>query len=391
MLCAATALLAIFGLVMVLSSSTVASITEGNSPYAQFLNQGKYALVGLVALLVCTKVDIRWYKRLAWPVLILAICLQLLTFIPGIALSSGGNAGWVIIPGTSFVFQPAEFGKPAIALWLGVVLGQRHSELTKWSKSLLPGMGAALLTMLVLLGHDLGTALVFGILVFAAFFVAGMPGKLIAMIVAIASAAVGYFFIFQQASGNRLSRIAAAYDPNCDKAGECFQALHGKFALATGGIFGVGLGSSREKWNYLPAAHNDFIYAIIGEELGLLGSLMVLALFAVLGIAMARLVIRHPDPMVKITTAAISAWIIGQALINMAVVVGVLPVVGLPLPLVSAGGSALITTMAALGMVISFARTEPSAPEALAARPAVLRRGVTVVSTTEPGRTRKNR
>lgn len=389
LLCAATALLAVFGLVMVLSSSTVKSITEGRSPYAQFFNQGRYALIGLVALFVCLKVKLNWYKRLAWIGLILAIGLQLLTFIPQFALSKGGNTGWVVVPGTSFVFQPAEFGKPAIALWLGVVLGQRQDVIRHWGKAVLPILGAGGLTLLVLLGHDLGTAIVFGVLVAIALWVGGLPGKLISMLFAAASIVIGYVFIYKQDSGNRIGRIAAAYDPNCDKAGECFQALHGKFALATGGIFGVGLGSSREKWNYLPEAHNDFIFAIIGEELGLLGTLMVLLLFGVLGVAMARLVVRHPDPMVKITTAAISAWIIGQALINMAVVVGVLPVIGLPLPLVSAGGSALITTMAGLGMVMSFARTEPDAPEALAARPAILRRGLTVVSTADNRRARR--
>ncbi|MDR2704010.1 MAG: putative lipid II flippase FtsW [Cellulomonadaceae bacterium] len=391
LLCATTALLAILGLVMVLSSSTVSSIHDGKSPYSQFLVQGMYALIGLVTLFICTRVNLKVYRGLAWFALLLAMGLQVLTFIPGFALSAGGNTGWVLVPGTSYVFQPAEFGKPALALWLGAILGKRHTELYQWRKAFFPALGAGAYIVLVLVGHDLGTALVFLILVFAAFFIAGVPGKLLGLIGGAAAAVIGYVFIFQQGSGNRLARIAAAYNPNCDKAGDCFQALHGRFALATGGIFGVGLGGSREKWNYLPEAHNDFIFAIIGEELGLMGTLMVLGLFVALGVAMARVVVRHPDPMVKITTAAVAAWIIGQALINIAVVVGIVPVIGLPLPLISSGGSALITTMAALGIVMSFSRSEPLAPEALAARPKILKRGYTVVSRSRAARVRKQR
>nr|WP_310650789.1 FtsW/RodA/SpoVE family cell cycle protein [Cellulomonas sp. P24] len=143
---------------------------------------------------------------------------------------------------------------------------------------------------------------------------------------------------------------------------------------------GTRLGGSREKWGYLPERHNDFIFAILGEELGLIGTLLVLLLFALLGLAMARIIRRHPDPFVKITTGAIMSWVIGQALLNIAVVIGLAPVIGLPLPLVSSGGSALITTMAALGVVIAFARDEPGAGEALAARSGVVRRSLGVLS-----------
>ena len=159
----------------------------------------------------------------------------------------------------------------------------------------------------------------------------------------------------------------------------CYQTLHGGYGLASGGWGGLGLGESREKWSYLPAAHNDFIFAILGEELGLIGTLLVLALFGLLAFAMIRIIRRHPDPFVQITTGAILCWIIGQALVNIAVVIGLAPVIGVPLPLVSAGGSALVMTMAALGVLIAFARSEPGAAEALAARPSVVRRSLAVV------------
>jgi cell division protein FtsW len=181
-----------------------------------------------------------------------------------------------------------------------------------------------------------------------------------------------------------MNRIFAMFSDSCDVTAECYQTLHGLWGLATGGWWGIGLGASREKWSYLPAAHNDYIFAIIGEELGLVGTLLVLGLFALLGLAMSRIIRRHPDPFVGVTTAAISVWIVGQALINIGVVIGLAPVIGVPLPLVSAGGSALIMTMAAIGVLISFARQEPGAAEALAARPGVVRRSLAVLGRQHP-------
>ena len=180
-------------------------------------------------------------------------------------------------------------------------------------------------------------------------------------------------------SPNRMARITAWLADDCDPTDACYQTLHAGYGLATGGWTGVGLGQSAEKWEYLPAAHNDFIFAIVGEELGLVGTLLVLVLFTLLAFAMVRVIRRHPDPFVKVTTAAVFAWVVGQACVNIAVVIGYAPVIGVPLPLVSAGGSALIMTMAALGVLLAFARSEPGAAEALAARPSVVRRSLAVV------------
>jgi cell division protein FtsW len=271
-------------------------------------------------------------------------------------------------------------GKLALAIWLGAVLGRKQRMLGRWNQVLIPAApGAVVLIGLILLGKDLGTALIVCGLVAGAFFVAGVPKRMLALGIGIAAVVIGYVFVIGQSSGNRVARILAIFDANCDTTAVCYQTQHGLFALGTGGIFGIGLGASREKWQLLPEAHNDFIFAVIGEELGLIGTLMVLGLFVVLGLGMARIVRRHPDPFVKVATSAVSFWVVGQALINIGVVIGVLPVIGVPLPLVSAGGSALITTMAALGMVMSFARTEPGAMEALSARPSVVRRTLTVL------------
>ncbi|MCL1870175.1 MAG: putative lipid II flippase FtsW [Promicromonosporaceae bacterium] len=373
-----TSLLLVFGLVMVLSSSTVTSIAVGQSPYTVFIRQARFLLIGLPFMLVAMRLPVRWYKRLAWPALFFAAALQCLTFVPRFALSQGGNTGWIGYG--SFTMQPAEVGKVALAIWLGAVLGRKQKLLGKWSHTMIPAVpGAVLILGLVLLGHDLGTAIILAFLVLGALWVAGAPARLLTLGSGIAAAIVVYVFIIGQGTGNRMARIMATFDPHCDVASVCYQSQHGLFALGTGGIFGVGLGASREKWKFLPEAHNDFIFAVIGEELGLLGTLMVLGLFVVLGIAMTRVIRRHPDPFVKITTAAISCWIVGQAFVNIGVVIGVLPVIGVPLPLVSAGGSALVTTMAALGVVISFARSEPGAAEALAARGSVVRRSLSVL------------
>jgi cell division protein FtsW len=376
LLVGATGLLLVIGLVMVLSSSTVTSIARGESPYTAFLVQARWALIGLPFLLVATRVPVRWYKRLAWPALLVAV--GLLVAVPFFGVLVNGNRNWLEVG--PFQFQPSELAKPALALWLGAVLGRKQHLLGSWAQALLPGvLGIGAVVGLVLAGHDLGTALIICMLALGAYWVSGAPAKMLGLGSIAAAAAVGYLFIYNQSNADRLGRILATYGESCDVASECYQSEHGLYGLGTGGLFGVGLGASREKWRYLPEAHNDFIYAVIGEELGLLGTLLVLALFAVLGVAMARVVRRHTDPFVKIVTAGVACWIVGQALVNIGVVIGVLPVIGIPLPLVSAGGSALVTTMAALGMVIGFARTEPGAEAALAARRGVVRRSVAVL------------
>lgn len=371
-----TGLLTVIGLIMVLSSSTVTSIAADQSPYAAFLVQAQYALMGLPVLVVAAHLPIRWYKRLALLGLVVAVLLLVAVIFLGEIRN--GQQNWLLLG--PFQFQPSELAKLALAIWLGTVLGRKQALLGSWSHAILPAVpGAVAVVGLVLAGGDLGTALVIGLLVAGAFFVAGVPLSLMSLGTTLAAFVVGYVFILQQGSEDRLQRIIATYGAECDEASECYQSLHGLFGLGTGGLWGVGLGGSREKWNYLPEAHNDFIFAVIGEELGLLGTVLVLSLFAVLGLAMSRVIQRHTDPFVKVTTAAVGCWIVGQAFINIGVVTGLLPVIGVPLPLVSAGGSALITTMAALGMVISFARTEPGAAKALAARGSVVRKSLAVL------------
>jgi cell division protein FtsW len=370
----ATALLVVLGLVMVLSSSSVESLADDESPYAVFIDQAQYALIGIPAMFVASRLPLRAYKRLAWPALAGAAVLQLLVFTP-LGIGAGGNLGWIRVG--SITMQPAEVVKLALALWLGAVLARKRALLVEWRHALVPAVPVAgLMIGLVLLGRDLGTSLVLIVLVAGGMFVAGVSLRIFAVAGVLAGAAVAMLTV---TSDNRRGRIMAWLSDTCDPSGDCYQSVHGTWALATGGWGGIGLGASREKWSYLPEAHNDFIFAIIGEELGLIGTLLVLGLFALLALAMFRVIRRHPDPFVQVTTGAIACWVIGQALINIGVVIGLVPVLGVPLPLVSAGGSALIMTMAALGVVISFARAEPGAAEALAARPHVVRRSLAVL------------
>ena len=371
----ASAMLVVLGLVMVLSSSSVDSLTatQGASPYSIFFNQARFAIVGLPLAWVAGRLPPSAYKRFAWPVLAFAMVLQML--VPFLGVEVNGNKNWLPVAGQTI--QPSEFAKLALAVWLGVVLARKRPLLDRWLHVLVPGVLVALAAIgLVLLGSDLGTAIILTILVAGALFVAGVPLRMFTVAAVLAVAAVSQL---AQLNESRLRRISAFFSSDCDKQNACYQTTRGMYGLASGGWTGLGLGESREKWSYLPEAHNDFIFAILGEELGLLGTLLVLALFGVLAVAMTRVIRRHTDPFVQIATAGIAAWILGQALINIAVVIGLLPVIGVPLPLVSAGGSALITTMVALGVVLSFARHEPGAAEALAARPGVVRRSLAVI------------
>ena len=241
------------------------------------------------------------------------------------------------------------------------MLTTKADLLNDWKHVLLPIGPVVLVAVgLVLVGNDLGTATIIVMLALGALFYAGVKLRYLATTI-LGIALVG--LVFATASLSRRERIDAwlsgCVDPN-DYSGDCWQTIHGWEALAHGGIFGVGLGNSAGKWSWIPEADNDFIFAIIGEELGLLGCILVLGLFVVLAICFVRIIRMARDPFAKIATSAAMIWIIGQAFVNIAVVLGVLPVLGVPLPLVSAGGSALITTMTAIGVVLSFARRRPA-------------------------------
>ncbi|MGL4745213.1 MAG: putative lipid II flippase FtsW [Dermatophilaceae bacterium] len=383
-----TGLLVVFGLVMVLSASSVVSIGETSSAYSIFVSQLGFAAIGTLALMVASRVPVRAWRVLALPALVLAVVLQLVVVYTPVGVTINGNRNWLDLK--VFTLQPSELVKVALVLTGGVILAAKRRHLTSLPHVLVPylvplaagGIGA------VLLGHDVGTALVLVAIVAGVLFAAGVPLRFFAYLGVPAVAAVVALVV---TSPNRLGRLDVWLGRDDDIYGAARQPIHGRFALADGGWFGVGLGQSREKWGLLSEPHNDFIFAIIGEELGLPGTVAVLVLLGLLAFACLRLATRTDDLFVRVVTAGVMTWVLVQAMVNIGAVVNLLPVIGVPLPLVSSGGSSLITTMAALGILLSFARREPGCAQALSARSSALRRSLAVLPATVRSRTGRRR
>ena len=377
LLLSATAMLVIIGLVMVLSASSVTSYQATNSSFTVFFNQLRYAVIGVIGAFVANRLSLKTWKRLSVPMLAAAIVLQSLVFVPGLGVRVNGNRNWIHIAGQQV--QPSEFAKIALVLFGATVLTKKRHNLNKFMHVTVPLVFPAggLLLLLVLAGGDLGTSLVLLAILAGMLFVAGVPARMF-LVAGAGSAALAATMAVT--SPNRMGRIHS-WLAGCTDPTKCFQTIHGQYALADGGWWGVGLGASREKWSWLPEAHNDFIFAIIGEELGLPGTLAIIGLFGLLAFSCYRLVLRRDDFFVRVATGGVMVWILAQAAINIGSVIGLLPVIGVPLPLVSSGGSALMATLFALGMLLSFARNEPGCREALAARPGVVRRSLAVMAT----------
>ncbi len=348
-----TLFMVVFGLVMVLSSSSVESHNDNDNFFSRFWSQGAYALVGLPLMFVVSRIPRAFWRKTIWFFLAAACFLQILVLLTPLGMEIGGNRNWIKIG--SFTAQPSEAIKLALVVWLGVVLARKKDMLTEWKHvaiPIVPVAGGA--TALVTLGGDLGTTMIMAALILGALFFAGVRIRYLAAgVVAVGIVAI----CVALSSASRIGRISAYFggtsvaNPDVD-----WQIKNGFYALASGGVFGVGLGNSHSKWSWLPAADTDFIFAIIGEELGLIGAVVVLLLFVMLAIVFLRIIHASTDPFARVTTAAIMVWLIAQAFVNIAVVLGVIPVLGVPLPLISAGGTAMISSMIAIGIVLSFAR-----------------------------------
>jgi cell division protein FtsW len=352
-----TAFLLAFGLVMVLSSSAIESRIDDGDFFARAARQGLYAVIGLPLLLLASRAPIAFWKRWAGVAVVLGVALQLLVFTP-LGYGTGGNQSWLDFG--SFTAQPSELIKLALVIWLPWILVKKAAVLEDWRQVLVPiGPIVAVCVGLVLLGNDLGSASIIILLTLGTLFFAGVRLRHLAAAVAVLAVIGAGVATLSLSRRDRIDAwLSGCVDPDL-LGNECWQTVHGWEALAHGGVFGVGLGNSAGKWSWIPEADNDFIFAIIGEELGLVGCLLVLALFVLLAICFVRIIRIARDPFAKIATAAVMTWILGQAFVNIAVVLGILPVLGVPLPLVSAGGSALLTTMVAIGVVLSFARHRP--------------------------------
>ncbi|MBV9312756.1 MAG: putative lipid II flippase FtsW [Pseudonocardia sp.] len=355
-------LLTLLGLVMVLSASSVESLAKGDSSYAVFGRQAIFCLVGLVAFWVGLLIRPRTLRALAPTCLVVSVVLLVLVLVPGIGQLRGGARRLFVLGSVSV--QPAELAKVALALWGAHVLAARQRLLANWRSSLSPVLPVTLvLFTLIVLEPDLGTAISLAIVLYALLFVSGVPMRLLG---ALTVGGIAGAVALGLSAGYRQSRITSFLSSNAaDPLGAAYQARQALYSLADGGLFGVGLGQGRAKWAYLPNAHNDFIYAIIGEELGMVGAVAVLVLFGLLAYVGLRIAARNTDPWLKLVVAALTIWMVGQAVINIGYVVGLLPVTGIPLPLVSSGGSALVTALFVGGLLANAARHEPEAVAAL--------------------------
>lgn len=354
MLLVTTLGLAIFGCIMVLSASSVTMISQGQSPFSQVSSQVMFLVLGVIAMVGITRIPVGVYhkKFVVNAMLIAALVMQLAVVVVGVEVN--GNRNWLKFPG-GVQIQPSEFSKLAIIMWLAWVYS-RHGDISRsiW-RTLFPSIyGVGALVLLIMLGGDMGTAMVYGFIFVGMMWLAGASRS---SLLKIGGAFAALALVGVLSSANRVARIFGVWG-SCTNA-NCDQANSGEVALTTGGFLGVGLGQSRQKYNYLAEAHNDYIFAIIGEELGLLGTLAVLLLYAGLVYCAVRIMLRTTDPLVRLATGGIMIWLSSQAIINMGMVSRILPVIGVPLPFVSYGGSSLLSSLFAAGLLLAFARQTP--------------------------------
>jgi cell division protein FtsW len=361
-----TTLLLGLGLVMVQSTASVADLNAGLSPYSDFKKQLLGAVIGLPLMWVAAHLSPRVFRAFAYPLLAVAVVGLALTLVHGVGVSQNGAARWISVGGLQV--QPSEIAKLALAVWGADLLARKDKlgQLTDYRHMLVPLMpGAGLLALLVMTGDDLGTTFVLLVIFLALLWVIGTPGRVFIGLLLLMALAMVLMIVSAKYRFNRM--VGFLYSQG-GATGVNMQGIQGKYAIGSGGIFGVGLGASGGKWGWVPESTDDFIFAIIGEELGLVGTLCVTALYGGLAFAGLRIARRVPDTFARLAATAITAWIVVQAAVNIGAVIGVLPITGVPLPLVSAGLSNLLVTLTALGMLMSFARMEPGAREALAVR-----------------------
>jgi cell division protein FtsW len=360
----AAGLLLAIGLVMVFSASAIEAALADQPAWAPGVQQLVWAVIGLGAMLVALRLPTGLLRRWSPIALVVVVFLLLLVLVPGIGLKLNGARQWFNLGFANF--QPSEAAKLIFALWGAHVLALRERYLT--TKSLLvpvlPVFGV--LSLLLIAEPDFGGVVSLGLVLTGLLWAGGMPLRWFGIFIATGATAIA---LLVWLAPYRAARITAFLDPFADPTDGGFQAVRGMYALATGGLWGVGLGNSAMKWNLLPHAQSDYIFAIIGEELGFLGCLVVVTLYGVLAYAGFRIAKRATDRFIQLASVAITVWLIGQAAMNMGYVVGLLPVTGVQLPLISAGGTSLVLTLFIVGLLARFARTEPAAIESLRSRP----------------------
>jgi cell division protein FtsW len=364
LLLGATGLLLAIGLVMVLSASSVDSYEHHNgNSYYWATKQLVWVLIGLPCAWIATRTPLKLLRFAAWPMVAVSLVLLVLTQT-SLGVEVNGNKNWLGLG--PLQIQPSEIAKFSMVLWCADVYARKDALLGSWRHLFVPVVPVTgLLTALVLVGGDLGTALVLFAITLGLFWVVGVPVRLFVAAVSVVSVAALYL---ATSSPERLNRIISFTTPFKDFQGSGWQAGHGILGMASGGLFGKGIGASQQKWGNLPEAHTDFIFAVLGEELGLVGTLLVLALFLTIAYAGIRVAMQTDHLFIRYATAGVVIWLMAHVVINIGMVLALLPVIGIPLPLVSYGGSSLVPELVALGLVIGFARAEPAAAGALRQR-----------------------
>ena len=347
-----TAALTVLGLVMVLSSSSVSAYERYGSSFLFFKRQLAYAAVGSVGLWLGSRIRCRAWQRLCVPLLGISILLLVLVLHPAFGTTAGGSARWIELGPVTV--QPSELAKLALVTFAAALLARRWRQLADVRRLAMPlGPVVGVVCGLILLQPDMGTAV---IVVGSAFLVAFAAGGRLKHL-AVGAAGMGALgFGLMYVEGYRWARFLSFVDPWADPQGSGYQTIQSLIALTSGGPLGVGLGASRQKWSYVPNAHTDFIFSIIGEELGLLGALAVLGLFGMLLFAGIRIAVRAPDAFGRLLAAGITGWFGVQAVVNLGAVSGLLPITGVPLPFVSFGGSSLVVSLTAVGILVSIGR-----------------------------------
>jgi len=342
-----------FGIVMVYSASSVRSYFSTSDPATQGLEQLVWAAIGLVGLFVASRTDFRHLRYLAIPAFVITLGLLVAVLIPGIGSEINGSRRWIVISGFGSL-QPAEFAKLAVVLYLAHWLDRRGKAAGSFWNGLVPfSLLVAPGFVLIAMEPDLGTAAVYVAAAASVFFMAGAN---LFYIGAITAGVIGAAWWMVSTTAYQMERIQTFLNPFSDPLGAGYNTMQSLMALALGGITGLGLGESRQKFLYLPAPSTDFIFAIIGEEWGLVGTLAVVALFVVIAYQGYRIAISAPDTFSGLLACGLTTWILVQALINMMVVTALMPVTGIPLPFISAGGSALTLNLAAIGILLSISR-----------------------------------
>jgi len=347
------------GLVMVLSASSVKSLRESGNSFSFVLRQALFLILAAGLAWVAMKLRYELWKPIAQVSLLVSCALLVLPQIGGIGKTVGGNTNWIGFG--SFTLQPSEFAKLGLILWCALRLrihDERASQGIASNPATLIVPGFMLIMALILLGKDLGTAVLVTGIVAGILFISGLAFKVFGLL------AVGAGLLFAALilpNANRMNRFSAFFDPFAEEnyQGVGWQQAHSIMGLASGGAVGTGLGSSKQKWGSLPEVHTDFIFAVIGEELGLLGTLATLGLFGILFLGIFKVAINAQNSFDRYVCAGIGCWISVQVLLNIGTVISLIPVVGVTLPLISYGGSSLIATFIALGYVLGVLRRDP--------------------------------